>query len=265
MIAIQDPNPLVSGRGNEILRSHGIAVTCGVLADEARALNAAFHSVMERHRPFVTMKVALSLDGRVAASPGTRTPLTGPAANRHVHRQRAEVDAIAIGSGTVLADDPVLTARVAYRSRPLVRVVFDRRLRTPASAALLRTREAGPVVIVTSDAALVQRAGAARTLRSAGATIMAVGRDSTLADVLQALGTTGVTSLIVEGGPVLHRAFWDAGLVDRVQIYVTPHTLGPGGVPWIDDPVIGSPSIARRQSWTLGDDVLIEGYVHRTD
>ena len=131
------------------------------------ALNQPFFTLMREHRPFVILKAATSLDGRIAAAPGRRTRLTSAAANRHAHRVRAEVDAIGVGVGTILVDDPLLTARGAYRERPLTRVIFDRRLRTPPTARVLSTREAGPVIIVTTaaGAARAERAPAARGAR----------------------------------------------------------------------------------------------------
>ena len=265
VIATEDPNPLVAGRGHALLRSHGIDVVCGVRADEAARLNAPFFTAMRARRPFVTLKIATSLDGKIAAAPGKRTPMTGAAANRHVHRYRAEVDAIAIGSGTLLSDDPVLTPRIAYRRRPLVRVVFDRRLRTPPGAALFGTLDGGPVIIITRSATSPEQRAATAALEGAGATVLAMEAEATLRQVLEALVTHGVTSLIVEGGAMLHRAFWDAGLVDRVQIYVTPATAGADGVPWLEGPVMSHAAVVERQAGPLGDDVLIEGYVHRTD
>ena len=117
----------------------------------------------------MTMKIALSLDGRVAAAPGTRTRPTGDAADRRVHRERAEIDAIAVGSGTILADDPMLTARGVYRARPLTRVIFDGRLRTPPTAKVLSTVASGPVIIVTSAQSVSDRQPAAAALQQAGA------------------------------------------------------------------------------------------------
>src|SRR5262245_358049 len=139
VIAADDPNPLVSGRGLRHLREHGLRVTSGLMSADAERQNRPFMTVMRRRRPFVTLKAALSLDGRIAAAPGVRTALTGEAANRLIQRERAEVDAIAVGSETVLADDPRLTARTVFRARPLVRVIFDRRLRTSGSAAIFST------------------------------------------------------------------------------------------------------------------------------
>ncbi len=132
VIAVEDPNPQVSGRGIEYLRAHGVDVVVGVERDAAERLNRGFFSAMRRGRPFVTLKAALSLDAKVAAGRGQRTALSGPEALAEIHRERAEVDAIAIGSETLLVDDPVLTARGAYRHLPLARVIFDRRLQDAA-------------------------------------------------------------------------------------------------------------------------------------
>jgi len=262
VVATADPNPLVNGSGLEILRKRGISVTSGVLDEEARTLNSPFFTVMTRRRPFVTMKVALSADHRIAVRPGVRTPLTGPAAARLIHRDRAEVDAIAVGSGTVLADDPSLTARGAYRYRPLVRVVFDSRLRTPPTARLLSTVGAGPVIIVTTLSALDSWSERAESLRAAGAEILQLEGDATLSDALERLAARGVSSIIVEGGVTLHRAFWDGDLVDRVQMYMTPHVLGPDGLEWLPLPLPRVGTVTERQ---LGADRLAEAYVHRID
>ena len=262
VVATGDPNPLVNGGGLDVLRKRGISVTTGVLADEARILNAPFFSVMTRRRPFVTMKVAVSADHRIAAAPGVRTPMTGAAAGRVIHRDRAEVDAIAVGSGTVLVDDPSLTARGAFRHRPLVRVVFDSRLRTPPQARLLSTLDAGPVIIVSTRSNANRAPGRVTALHAAGAEILAADDGSTLQQILERLADGGVSSLIVEGGLLLHRAFWDADLVDRVQMYVTPRRLGAEGLEWLPVPLPGLGPVRRTQ---LGADVLVEADVHRTD
>jgi diaminohydroxyphosphoribosylaminopyrimidine deaminase / 5-amino-6-(5-phosphoribosylamino)uracil reductase len=147
--AVTDPNPLVAGKGFGYLRNRGIEVIEGVEQVAARALNAPFFTWIRHRRPFVIAKAGTSLDGRIAARPGERTPITGPQSWRLVHRLRAEVDAIGVGSGTLLCDDPLLTARDVYRARPLVRVVFDRSLRTRPAARLFTTLDDGPVIILT--------------------------------------------------------------------------------------------------------------------
>ena len=265
VVASQDPNPVVGGRGLALLRERGVRVECGVCETDAERLNAPFFTAMLRQRPYVTMKVALSLDGYIAARPGSRTAITGDAAARHVHRYRAEVDAIGIGSGTLLADDPLLTARGAYRPRPLVRVVFDRRLRTPVAARVLSTGDSGPVIIVTSSSACRTRRDHAACLTDQGAILEVLEDDATLRAALCALGRRGIRSVIVEGGASLHRALWDAGLVDRVQIYVGTGDLGSDGVPWIEDFIISSPRVTDRSAVPVGDDIFIEAYVHRAD
>ena len=153
---MEDPFPLVSGRGFAALRAHGIEVDVGVEREAAVRLNQPFLTAVREGRPFVILKAATSLDGRIAAAPGERTALTSPAALRHAQYVRAQVDAIAVGSETILVDDPLLTAREVYRERPLTRVMFDRRLRTPPSARVLSTLAAGPVIILTAPEA-VQR------------------------------------------------------------------------------------------------------------
>ncbi len=258
--AMEDPNPLVCGGGFAFLREHGVEVTVGVGAAAAAAMNQPFLTLIRERRPFVILKAATSVDGRIAARPGCRTALTSPAANRHAQRVRAEVDAIGIGSGTLLADDPLLTPRGAYRERPLTRIIFDRRLRTPPAARVLSTAEAGPVIIVTSARAAGQ-ASLRRPLEDRGAQIE-VAADATFGAALARLGARGIGSLLLEGGAVLHAAAWDEGLVDFVRLYVTPQVLGEAGVPLLDGRPLASGALAERRIEPLGADVLIEGYVH---
>jgi len=258
--AAEDPNPLVSGRGFAFLHEHGVSVDVGLGAKRAVALNRPFFTLMQEGRPFVMLKAATSLDGRIAEAPGRRTQLTSAAANRHAHGIRAEVDAIGVGIGTILCDDPALTARGAYRERPLTRVIFDRRLRTPPGAHVLSTRDAGPVIIVTT-AEVAGRADLRAPLEDAGAEIEIA--DQTFRSALYRLGVRGVGSLLLEGGAALHAGAWDEGLVDFVSLYVTPRVLGPAGVPLLLDRPFKSADLGERRVEPLGPDVLIEGYVHR--
>lgn len=265
VIAMEDPNPLVSGRGLSLLRDAGIEVAVGVLQEEAAHLNKPFLTRIQLHRPFVTMKVAVSADNRVAAAPGKATRLTGPSSDRLVHRERAEVDAVIVGSETVLADDPALTPRVAYRERPLIRVVFDTRLRTPPSARLLSTLGAGPVIIVSTPHAVADAPARAEALRAAGADIMAVAGESRLPSALAELAARGLNSVVVEGGPRLHKAFWEAGLVDRLEMFITPHRLGPDGLDWLPAAQLAERTWSRVSGRTVGSDILVEAYVHRSN
>ncbi len=260
--AVEDPNPAVRGRGFAFLRERGVRVDVGLAADAARTLNQPFFTLMREGRPFVVLKAATSLDGRIAEASGRRTILTSAEANRHAHRVRAEVDAIGVGSGTILTDDPELTARGAYRERPLVRVIFDRRLRTPPQARVLSTPGAGPVIIVTT-AASAARAERRTPLEARGAQIE-VATDCTLRAALERLADRQIESLLLEGGAALHAAAWDEGLVDYVRLYVTPHVLGAGGVPLLADRSFSPADMRDRRVAPLGPDVLIEGYVHGT-
>jgi diaminohydroxyphosphoribosylaminopyrimidine deaminase/5-amino-6-(5-phosphoribosylamino)uracil reductase len=233
--AMGDPFPQVNGRGFAALRAHGIEVDVGVEHDAAVRLNQPFLTAVRKGRPFVILKAATSLDGRIAVK-GERTPLTSAQALRHAQYMRAQVDAIGVGSETILVDDPLLTAREVYRERPLTRVVFDRRRRVPPTARIFSTLSAGPVVVVTSNE---------------------------LGEALKDLAAQGIQSLILEGGAAMHAAAWDAGLVDYVQLYVAPVWLGEGGVPLLEGRDFSSASLVERRVEQIGPDVLIEGYVHR--
>jgi len=260
--AMEDPFPLVRGRGFAALRASGIAVDVGIEHDAAVRLNQPYLNSLRTGRPFVTLKAATSLDGRIAAAPGQRTQLTSLPALRHAHCVRAQVDAVAVGSGTVLADDPLLTVREVYRERPLTRVVFDRRLRVPPAARVFTTLAQGPVIVLTSMDAV--QAGGARieALRAAGATVLGA-ESAECRGGLDLLGSLGVQSLVIEGGAALHAAAWDEGVVDAVQLYVAPVVLGGGGVPLLAGRGFSSTALVERRVDLLGPDVLIEGYVHR--
>jgi diaminohydroxyphosphoribosylaminopyrimidine deaminase/5-amino-6-(5-phosphoribosylamino)uracil reductase len=259
--SVEDPNPLVRGEGFAFLRAHGVHVDVGLGAERAIDLNQPFFTMMREHRPFVILKAATSMDGRIAESPGRRTQLSSAPANRHVHCFRAEVDAIGVGSGTVLIDDPELTARGVYREHPLSRVVFDRSLRTPPSARLHSTGVASPVIIVTTAEA-ASRADLRKPLEDAGAEIE-VARDGTFRAALERLAARDIGSLMLEGGAALHCAAWDEGLVDFVSLYVTPHVLGTAGVELLPGRSFSTSALHSRVVAPLGPDVLIEGYVHR--
>jgi diaminohydroxyphosphoribosylaminopyrimidine deaminase/5-amino-6-(5-phosphoribosylamino)uracil reductase len=259
--SMEDPFPQVSGRGFAALRARGIEVQVGVGHEASVRLNQPFLTAVRFGRPFVIAKAASSIDGRIAAVPGARTNLTSAPARRRAQYDRALVDAVGVGSETLLVDDPLLTARDVYRERPLARVVFDRRLRTPPDARILATLADGPVIILTTSEAIGAAADRARALERGGATLVAPARTGLQAAV-QALLEHDIQSLVLEGGSELHAAAWDAGIVDFVQLYVTPIALGPEGVP-IDARAFSTVSLFERHVDVLGPDVVIEGYVHR--
>jgi diaminohydroxyphosphoribosylaminopyrimidine deaminase/5-amino-6-(5-phosphoribosylamino)uracil reductase len=260
--AVADPNPLVSGRGFEHLRAHGIEVEVGIAAPDAARLNAPFFTFIRERRPHVTAKAGVTIDGRIAARPGERTAITGREAWRATHLLRAEVDAIAVGSGTVLADDPWLTAREVYRARPLTRVVFDRRLRTPPAAQLFRTLDAGPVLVLSTGDAVAAAPARAEALRAAGATVVAL-PDPALPTALAHLGGAGIMALLLEGGAALHRAAWEAGMIDRLLLFVSPTAAGAEGLPLFDGHVPDLSALAGARVAPVGADIRIEIDVHR--
>lgn len=259
--AMEDPFPLVRGRGLAALRAHGIEVEVGVGRDEAVRLNQPFLTTVRTGRPFVILKAAASIDGRIAAAPGQRTELTSAAARRRAHYDRACVDAIGIGSETLLVDDPLLTAREVFRERPLARVVFDRRLRTPPGARLFSTLADGAVIILTTKAALDADPSRALALERSGAQLVAP-PEAGILPALRELPARHIQSLLIEGGSALHAAAWDAGVADYVQLYVVPSALGVAGVA-LEARAFPTAGLFDRRVDVLGPDVIIEGYVHR--
>lgn len=229
-----DPTAAAGG-GARVLSDSGVDVVGGLLADRAVEVNRGWTAVQQHGRPFVTVKTAMSLDGRVADATGGPTRITGDAARAHAHRVRAEVDAIVVGTGTVLADDPHLTARIPTGglgpSQPL-RVVIGTRPIPPG----------------------------ARVLDDASETLMRPTHD--LRGVLAELGARGVQEALVEGGPTLVRAFLDGGLVDAIQWYVAPLVLGDGPRALPDGRSI---ALEVRSAERVGEDVLVEGRILRPE
>ncbi|MCH8544149.1 MAG: bifunctional diaminohydroxyphosphoribosylaminopyrimidine deaminase/5-amino-6-(5-phosphoribosylamino)uracil reductase RibD [Alcanivorax sp.] len=253
VVAMGDPNPLVSGRGLEILESAGIDVTCGILEAEARALNPGFIQRMETGRPLVRVKLAMSLDGRTAMASGESQWITGAAAREDVQQLRARSSAIVSGIGTVLADQPAFTVRpeswqhAEYPALPVrqpLRVVMDRHARTPVDAAVVTGP--GECLILCADEA---DAEAVSALRAAGAAVQQ--GDWHPAAVLAALGQRGCNEVLVESGPVLAGAFVTAGCVDELVLYMAPALLGDGARPLLALP--GITQMADKLSLTLTD------------
>ncbi|MCH2278495.1 MAG: bifunctional diaminohydroxyphosphoribosylaminopyrimidine deaminase/5-amino-6-(5-phosphoribosylamino)uracil reductase RibD [Vicinamibacterales bacterium] len=264
VIGVEDPHPQVHGEGIRFLREHGITVTVGVREAEAARMNLPFFIHTQRGRPLVMMKVALTRDGYVAEAPGVRSAITAERAGHDSHSLRAEFDAVGVGSETVLVDDPELTARAVHRARPLTRVIFDSRLRVPPTAAIFGTRDAGPIVIVTTKVTLAGSPDRAAALEANGARLLpAQVHDMTSA--LMMLGSEGVTSLLLEGGPTLHAAAWRAGVVDRVRIYVSPLAFGDKGVRWFETRSTVTEALEDLDVRMVGPDERTDGYVYRND
>jgi diaminohydroxyphosphoribosylaminopyrimidine deaminase/5-amino-6-(5-phosphoribosylamino)uracil reductase len=223
VVAARDPNPEAAG-GVERLRAAGIEVVTGVEEGAARELNAAFFHAFAERRPWITLKLAVSLDGALADATGHSRWITGDDSRRAVHQMRAGSDAIGIGIGTALADDPSLTVRDAPAPRvPPTRVVFDRAARLPATSNLARTARDIPTLIV-ADSPPVARVAA---LEALGVRVV---QASSLRVALDALGDAGVRSLLVEGGARLAGAFIGTGMVDRLVIFQGSAIFGAGAL-----------------------------------
>ncbi len=230
--AIQDPNPLVSGRGFRALRKRGIQVTTGVLREEAIALNRPFVVSMRKKRPFVHLKVAQSLDGFIAPVGPRRLWLTSPDSRRLVHRWRSEHDALLVGAGTIAVDDPELNVRLTEGRNPLV-VVLDGSLSIKSSAKVLQT--GSRIFVLTTVNSLRHRARRAEDLADRGAIVLGLpsrrGRIP-LPAVLSVLYRHGMRSVMVEGGCEVFSQFLKANLVDHISLFVAPKVLG-AGVPFV--------------------------------
>jgi diaminohydroxyphosphoribosylaminopyrimidine deaminase/5-amino-6-(5-phosphoribosylamino)uracil reductase len=278
VIATVDPNPLVRGAGIAKLRAAGIEVTiadpASPIAQQTRTLNDAFAFSIQHGRPFVTLKAAVSLDGMLAPPRGTRSVrepvwLTGPAARADVQQLRHTSDAILTGIGTVLADNPGLTDRTGLpRRRPLLRVILDPDLRLPHDSAIATTAS-NDVLIVCSANAFADRASA---LRAAGIEIIHLPdepRKLDLDEVLTALASRKILSVLLEAGPTLNTAFLNNSLADKLVLYTAPTTLGPNALPFatgIASPRDLEPQLTHitRVTFPHGDaeDLRLTGYLH---
>ena len=228
VVASDDPSSHASGRGLGILRDEGVEVIVagGELAARARLLNQPFRKHARTRRPWVLFKSAMTLDGKVATSSGDSQWISCAASRERVHRWRAEADAVAIGIGTALADDPQLTPRLPDVSRHPRRVVFDSLARLPLDSQLLREARTDPLTVVVSRAA---RRAATDTLVTHGVdVIVATGENepARVRSALDQLGATGITSIMLEGGPHLAGAFLDAGEIDEIRLFLAPLLLG---------------------------------------
>ena len=256
--AVGDPNPEVDGRGLERLRAAGVTVELpgGSIETRARRQNAAFRTHVVHGRPFVVLKLAATLDGRSATSTGESRWISSPESRALVHSWRAEFDAVAVGSGTALADDPELLPRDVEppAERLPLRVVFDRRGRLGAASRLARGASGSPVVRVAPAGAPDPPSGV-EALSAA-----------TPAEALAALGQRDVTSLLVEGGAELAAGLLAAGLVDALAVFLAPKLIGGDGRPLLGPlgvtALADAPQLLEPSSRQVGPDVLVEGLLH---
>jgi diaminohydroxyphosphoribosylaminopyrimidine deaminase/5-amino-6-(5-phosphoribosylamino)uracil reductase len=224
--ATRDPNPVVRSRGIAALRSAGMEVRVGLLRDEAMSLNAPFFKLATQRRPWVIAKWAQSLDGKIATRTGDSKWISDQTARAHAHRVRGRMDAIIVGIGTVLSDDPMLTCRAVRPRRVAARIVLDARLRIPLSATLVRTARRIPTWVLTTAAAPSR---GRRALLAAGCVvedIASTGGKLRLTAVLNLLGKHDMANVLVEGGGQLLGSFADQGLIDEIHAYIAPKLVG---------------------------------------
>lgn len=270
VVGVRDPNPLVAGKGISQLRAAGIQVDEGVLEKECEALNRPFFHFIRTGRPYLVLKYAMTLDGKIATHTGASRWITGEAARHRVHQDRSRYAAIMAGVGTVLADDPLLTCRIEGGRDPL-RVLCDTHLRTPLEAQVVRTASQVPTVLATCCADEAKKA----PYEAAGCRVWTLperGGHVDLTALMDRLGQEEIDSVLLEGGATLNWSALEAGLVQRVQAYVAPKLFGgksaPGPVSGLGVDVPGQAAVLRNVTVTpLGEDFLLEGevadHVHR--
>jgi diaminohydroxyphosphoribosylaminopyrimidine deaminase/5-amino-6-(5-phosphoribosylamino)uracil reductase len=264
VVATVDPNPAVHGAGIAKLRAGGVEVRGGVLAEPARRLNDGFAKFVTTGLPFVTMKVAATLDGRIAPAErvaGAPYWITGEESRAEVHRMRHAADALVAGVGTVLADNPLLTDRSGLpRRRPLLRIVLDSALRTPLGSQLIETAHEDVLIFFSHASVAVQQA-----LEKRGVRLQQIGQDRpgeriALPQVLESLGRMSISSLLVEGGAQVHTAALNQGLVDKLMLFYAPKFLGQTAVPMVG-PSEGLPPVGNYELKRFGEDFAFEAYL----
>jgi diaminohydroxyphosphoribosylaminopyrimidine deaminase/5-amino-6-(5-phosphoribosylamino)uracil reductase len=259
VIGTLDPHPEVNGKGVKILRDHGIEVVKGVLDEEALALNEVYFHYIRTGRPFITIKYAQSLDGRIATARGDSRWISSEASRRFAHRLRAQHDAVMVGIGTVLADDPLLTVR-SVRGRNPLRIVLDSRLRIPGKAQVLQGE--AKTLIVTTEAHAEKKVS---TIQKGGKEILVVQRDTQgrvdVKTLMQVLAERGISSILVEGGGALITSLLKGGLVKRMVVITAPLIVGKG-IEGVGDLGIAELKQAMRPTTytvrRIGEDVIFD-------
>jgi diaminohydroxyphosphoribosylaminopyrimidine deaminase/5-amino-6-(5-phosphoribosylamino)uracil reductase len=255
----EDPHHLVAGRGFERLRAARVEVRIGEGRERAQELNRAFFHFVREGTPYVTLKLASTMDGRIAAPDGSSRWITGEKARRSVHRMRAGADAVLVGVGTAVADDPLLTARGVGRKVQPLRVVLDPALRTPTRSRIVQTGGDGRTILIAADDKPKVRYDEVERLGVRVVRLPVVGGRFTWADLAGELVAADVLHLMVEGGGTTAAWFLQQGAVNRLELFLAPKLLGGEGVPSIGD--LGIKSLAEATSWSLrgcrrlGDDV----------
>jgi diaminohydroxyphosphoribosylaminopyrimidine deaminase / 5-amino-6-(5-phosphoribosylamino)uracil reductase len=265
VVAMTDPNPEVSGNGLTRLRSAGIEVVEGILAAEAAKLNEVFIKWITTGMPFGVLKTAMSLDGKIAAYTGHSQWITGSSARAYVHKLRDIYDGILVGSGTVLADDPLLTSRLPEGGQNPVRIIVDSMARTPLTANVITDKQA-PTLIAVSQAAPLEKVAA---LRGHGVEVLVLEQTPqglNLRQLFKILGERHITSIFVEGGATINASLLAANLIDKVYCFIAPKIIGGQtalspvggtGVERVDQAIL----LEDITTQTIGTDILVNGYV----
>ncbi|MFB0505352.1 MAG: bifunctional diaminohydroxyphosphoribosylaminopyrimidine deaminase/5-amino-6-(5-phosphoribosylamino)uracil reductase RibD [Thermodesulfobacteriota bacterium] len=264
VIGTPDPNPRVNGKGIQGLLNNGIQVKVGVLEERCRKLNEAYFKYIQTGIPFVTLKFAQSLDGRIATKTGNSQWISSPETLRLAHKLRSTHDGVLVGIGTVLADDPSLTVRLLKGRNPQ-RIILDGRLRIPLTAKVLNDEGVGKTSIVTTEGANRKKA---QSLKNLGAKILWVAKNRRgeidMEDLLGKLGRMGITSVLVEGGAKIITSMLRERLADKIVIVVAPKLIGKGIEAVGNLEIRGvneALQISRMKTRRLGDDIVIEGYL----
>ncbi len=263
IIGMKDPNPIVAGRGIKILKEAGIEVEIGVLEEECKRLNEVFIKYITIERPFVILKNALTLDGKIATKSGDSRWISGEESRLLVHKLRDKVDGILVGIGTVLADNPRLTTRLPDDGRDATRIILDSKLRIPLDANLVVEDSSASTIIITTSKGNNDKK---ERLQELGVEVIEIGAEINLEDVLKELGKREFSSLLVEGGSRINTAFLEGGLVDKVYYFIAPKIIGGEdaiqavagrGVERVKDGI----KIIDKEVKMLGEDILLVGYV----
>lgn len=266
-VAVRDPNPLVGGRGIAKLRSQGIGVVEGIREGEARRVNEVFFKYIQTKMPFIALKAAMSLDGKIATEKGESQWITGAEARRHGHVLRDTYDAILVGIGTVKADDPSLTCRLPGERGPdPIRIIVDSTLSISEEARVLNLASPAPTIIAATTRAPADKARAI----AGKAEVLTVneGNQVSLPDLLKLLGEKEITSVLVEGGGRINGSFLRANLVDKFYLYLAPKIIGGAGAPgaFAGEGFSSLNEVTELKELTieqLGEDLLLTGYVRK--